>query len=59
MEGEMPVLGHKLGASSLTWHLPDLIVNFTVLMMAAVSTSETSVNFYQTTRRDSPEDSHN
>jgi hypothetical protein len=27
-------------------------------MMAAASTSETSVNFYQTTRRNNPEDSH-
>jgi hypothetical protein len=27
-------------------------------MMEAVSTSETSVNFYQTTRRNIPEDSH-
>jgi hypothetical protein len=28
------------------------------LMMEAVSASETSVNFYQTTRRNNPEDSH-
>jgi hypothetical protein len=28
------------------------------LMMKAASTSETSVNFYQTTRRNIPEDSH-
>jgi hypothetical protein len=28
------------------------------LMMKAASTSETSVNFYQTTRRNNPEDSH-
>jgi hypothetical protein len=27
-------------------------------MMEAASTSETSVNFYQTTRRNIPEDSH-
>jgi hypothetical protein len=27
-------------------------------MMEAASTSETSVNFYQTTRRNNPEDSH-
>jgi hypothetical protein len=27
-------------------------------MMEASSTSETSVNFYQTTRRNNPEDSH-
>jgi hypothetical protein len=28
------------------------------LKMEAASTSETSVNFYQTTRRNNPEDSH-
>jgi hypothetical protein len=28
------------------------------LMMKEASTSETSVNFYQTTRRNNPEDSH-
>jgi hypothetical protein len=28
------------------------------LMMAAASTSETSVNFYQATRRNNPENSH-
>jgi hypothetical protein len=28
------------------------------LMMEAASTSETSVNFYQITRRNNPEDSH-
>jgi hypothetical protein len=28
------------------------------LMMKAASTSETSVNFYQITRRNNPEDSH-
>jgi hypothetical protein len=28
------------------------------LMVEAASTSETSVNFYQTTRRNNPEDSH-
>jgi hypothetical protein len=30
----------------------------TALMMEAASTSETSVNFYKTTRRNIPEDSH-
>jgi hypothetical protein len=30
----------------------------TVPMMEAASTSETSANFYQTTRRNKPEDSH-
>jgi hypothetical protein len=29
-----------------------------VLMMEEANTSETSVNFYQTTRRNNPEDSH-
>jgi hypothetical protein len=29
-----------------------------VLMIEAASTSETSVNFYHTTRRNNPEDSH-
>jgi hypothetical protein len=28
------------------------------LMMGVASTSETSANFYQTTRRNNPEDSH-
>jgi hypothetical protein len=28
------------------------------LMMVSVSTSDTSVNFYKTTRRNNPEDSH-
>jgi hypothetical protein len=28
------------------------------LMMEAANTSETSVNFYQTTRRNNPEDRH-
>jgi hypothetical protein len=32
--------------------------NAEALMMKAASTSETSVNFYQTTRRNNPEDSH-
>jgi hypothetical protein len=29
-----------------------------MIMMGATSTSEMSVNFYQTTRRNNPEDSH-
>jgi hypothetical protein len=29
-----------------------------VMMMEAASTSETSVDFYQSTRRNNPEDSH-
>jgi hypothetical protein len=32
--------------------------SFIVLMIDAVSTSETSVNFYETTRPNIPEDSH-
>jgi hypothetical protein len=32
--------------------------NIIALMMEAASTSETSVNFYQTARRNIPEDSH-
>jgi hypothetical protein len=34
-----------------------LAASITVMMMAAI-TCETSVNFYQTTRRKIPEDSH-
>jgi hypothetical protein len=33
-------------------------VHMIALMMGAASISETSVNFYQTTRRYNPEDSH-
>jgi hypothetical protein len=32
--------------------------NIIALMMEAASTPETSVSFYQTTRRNNPEDSH-
>jgi hypothetical protein len=35
-----------------------LFATLIALMMEAVSISETSVNFYQTTRRNIPEDSH-
>jgi hypothetical protein len=38
--------------ASLIW------TGFIALMLKAVSTSETSVNFNQTTRRNNPEDSH-
>jgi hypothetical protein len=34
------------------------IIREITLMMEAASTSETSVNFYQNTRRCNPEDSH-
>jgi hypothetical protein len=33
------------------------IIRAIIAMMDAASTSETSVNFYQTTRRNNPEDS--
>jgi hypothetical protein len=35
-----------------------LTASIIALMMKAASTPETSVNFYQTPRRDNPEDSH-
>jgi uncharacterized membrane protein YkgB len=38
--------------------LPVSIIRAISLMMAAVSTSETSANIYQTTRHKNPEDSH-
>jgi hypothetical protein len=34
------------------------IIRATALMMEAARTSETSVNLYQTARRNNPEDSH-
>jgi hypothetical protein len=34
------------------------IIRAIALMMEAANTSETSVNFYQATRRNNPEDSH-
>jgi hypothetical protein len=37
--------------------VPCSLVELIALMMKAASTSETSVNFYQTTRRNIPEDS--
>jgi hypothetical protein len=57
-------LDSKLGSSCLTRHLSELGVEviwhmmIIALMMEAVSTSETLVNFYQTTWRNIPEDSH-
>jgi hypothetical protein len=36
----------------------DACIVLITLMMEAASTSETSVNFYQTTRRQNPKDSH-
>jgi hypothetical protein len=35
-----------------------LAASIIALMTEAANTSETSVNFYQTTRRNNPEDSH-
>jgi hypothetical protein len=37
---------------------PCSLVRVIALMKEAASTSETSVNFYQTARRNNPEDSH-
>jgi hypothetical protein len=37
---------------------PCSLVEAITLMMEAASTSETSVNFYQTTRRNNPKDSN-
>jgi hypothetical protein len=37
---------------------PCTLLEVIALMMEVASTSETSVNFYQTTRRYNPEDSH-
>jgi hypothetical protein len=34
------------------------VIRVIALMMEAASTCETSVNFYQTTRRNNPEDSN-
>jgi hypothetical protein len=45
----------------MVWYMSDVsevLVASITLMMEAVSTSETSVNFYQTTRSNIPEDSH-
>jgi hypothetical protein len=56
---------HGLQCSSCYWFkLSPYLVGFEVLtavialMMEAARTSETLVNFYQTTRRYNPEDSH-
>jgi hypothetical protein len=38
--------------------IDDMTCNDIALIMEAVSTSETSVNFYEITRRNIPEDSH-
>jgi hypothetical protein len=38
--------------------LTAFIIKVIALMMEVASTSETSVNFYQKTRRNNPEDSH-
>jgi hypothetical protein len=41
------------------WVVPASIISSMIaLMMEAASTSETLINFYQTTRRNNPEDSH-
>jgi hypothetical protein len=43
---------------STSWHHPGTQESLCRGMMEAVSTSKTSVNFYQTTRRNNSEDSH-
>jgi hypothetical protein len=43
---------------AIFWVVTATIIRAIALMMEAASTSETSVNFYQTTRRNNPEDSH-
>jgi hypothetical protein len=40
------------------WDIQPSSLAFIDLLMKAASISETSVNFYQTTRRNNPEDSH-
>jgi hypothetical protein len=42
----------------LLYEVTDVSETQTVLMMEALNTFETSVNFYLTTRRNIPEDSH-
>jgi hypothetical protein len=47
-------------SQELKWYIEKVrfeVLNI-ALMMEAASGSETSVNFYQTTRRNNPEDSH-
>jgi hypothetical protein len=46
------------GLIKFTDVLEVLVASITWAMIAQTSTSETSVNFYQTTRRNNPEDSH-
>jgi hypothetical protein len=48
----------QFGRSSPTFQKYLLLHNQGALMWEAASASETSVNFYQTTRRNNPEDSH-
>jgi hypothetical protein len=40
------------------WDIAFITRAMIALMIKAASTSETSVKFYQTTRRNNPEDSH-
>jgi hypothetical protein len=49
-----------LGCSAVWYrrNFPVLTASITALTMEAVSTYETSVNFYENTRRNIPEDSH-
>jgi hypothetical protein len=45
-------------AATFLVFLIDILTSGLALMMEAARTSETSVNFYQTTRCNNPEDSH-
>jgi hypothetical protein len=52
-----------MGCEDVDWNeygnkLLNMAVFWVTLMMEAARTSETLVNFYQTTRRNNPEDSH-
>jgi hypothetical protein len=49
-------MGHTKMA--VFWVVAVSIIRAIALMMEAARTSETLVNFYQTTRRYNPEDSH-
>jgi hypothetical protein len=49
---------HEKMRLSLKYQILQFVWVLIALMTQAASTSETSVNFYQTTRRNIPEDSH-
>jgi hypothetical protein len=53
----IPISGFEVLTAVITWMAVFWVVAMG-LMMEAARTSETLVNFYQTTRRYNPEDSH-